>query len=128
MAALDLVKTLIAGGVTFDTDGERIRWRNSAGRMTPDVVSEIASAKAEVIDFLTGKRREPEFLDAMKADAENYAVALRLHGPSGYGPLARVLGWGMTRTAQAEAELRRQGRVVYDRTGRGWLVEKGDKR
>ncbi|RVG89295.1 hypothetical protein [Sinorhizobium meliloti] len=58
---------------------------------------------------------------------EAYAQALRQHGPCGYGPMARVLGWEMTRTGQAEDALRKAGRIVYDRTGRGWLVEKGGK-
>lgn len=56
-------------------------------------------------------------------DAEAYAMALREIGPCGYGAVARRLGWGATRAGQAEAVLRLAGRIVYDRTGRGRLVE-----
>lgn len=60
---------------------------------------------------------------AAKPDVEHYADALRLIGPCGYGPVAVLLGWGATRAADAEVELRQQGRVVYDRTGRGRLAD-----
>lgn len=61
------------------------------------------------------------------SDEETYAVALRTHGPCGYGVVAQVLGWGATRAGQVEESLRLQGRLAYDRTGRGWLVERGGK-
>lgn len=146
MPALDLVKTLMADGVTFETDGERIRWRNAEGRITPEVVAEITAAKAEVIDFLTGKPRPaapmmkpvastrardlrrdqtPDTV-AMSDDAETYAEALRLHGPTSYGAIARILGWGATRAGQAEEAVRKAGRIAYDRTGMGRLIEKDD--
>lgn len=56
-------------------------------------------------------------------DAEAYALALREIAPCGYGAVARHLGWGATRAGQAETILRLAGRIVYDRTGRGRLVE-----
>ena len=56
-------------------------------------------------------------------DAEAYALALREIAPCGYGAIARHLGWGATRAGQAETILRLAGRIVYDRTGRGRLVE-----
>lgn len=56
-------------------------------------------------------------------DAEAYAMALREIAPCGYGAVARHLGWGATRAGQAETILRLAGRIVYDRTGRGRLVE-----
>lgn len=56
-------------------------------------------------------------------DAEDYAVALGDIGPCGYGAIARHLGWGATRAGQAETILRLTGRIVYDRTGRGRLVQ-----
>lgn len=56
-------------------------------------------------------------------DAEAYASALREIAPCGYGAVARHLGWGATRAGQAETILRLAGRIVYDRTGRGRLVE-----
>jgi hypothetical protein len=48
MGAVDLVQALIAEGVEFATDGQRIRWRNSEGRMTPEAVAQIAAEKPEV--------------------------------------------------------------------------------
>jgi hypothetical protein len=44
--------------------------------------------------------------ESAKLDAEVYADTLQLIGPCGYGPVAVFLGWGATRTANAEAELR----------------------
>lgn len=61
-----------------------------------------------------------------KTDAEAYADALREIGPCGYGPIAVYLGWGATKAGQVEVELRQAGRIIYDNTGRGRLVE--DKR
>ena len=135
-AALDLVKSLAAAGVEFSTDGERIRWRNGDGRMTPEVVATLAADKGAVIDFLTGKarpaepRREPRDLrrdwkrDARPEpdDAEIYADALRLHGPMSYGMAMRALGWGGTRAGQAEAALRAAGRIRFNATGRADLI------
>jgi hypothetical protein len=54
MGATDLVRSLMADGVELSTDGERIRWRSAGGWMTPERIAELASAKAEVIAFLTG--------------------------------------------------------------------------
>ena len=56
-------------------------------------------------------------------DAETYARALSEMGPCGYGAVARHLGWGATRAGQAADVLRLAGRVIYDRTGRGRLVD-----
>lgn len=55
------------------------------------------------------------------SDADQYAEALRQIGPCGYGPIAIFLGWGVTRTANAEEALRKAGKIIYDRTGRGIL-------
>lgn len=56
-------------------------------------------------------------------DAEASALALRKIGPCGYGAVARHLRWGATRAGRAETVLRLAGRIVYDRTGRGRLVD-----
>lgn len=124
-AALAMVRSLAAAGVEFSTDGERIRWCNGEGWMTPEIVAVIAAEKAVVIGFLTGK---PLPLHGMEeapsglGDADAYARGLRLHGPTSYGVMARALGWGATRAWHAEDELRRAGRIAYDRQGRGRLV------
>lgn len=59
---------------------------------------------------------------APKTDAELYADALRQIEPCGYGPVAVFLGWGAGRASAAECELRQAGRLAYDNTGRGRLV------
>lgn len=76
---------------------------------------------------VVSRTSERACLGAGKGDAEAYADALRLHGPCGYGGIATALGWGAGRASVAEIELRKAGRIVYpDKTGRGWLVEKGE--
>lgn len=117
-AAIDLVKSLAAAGVEFSTDGERIRWRNADGKVTPDVAADLATAKAEVIDFLTRTTR----LEPSRPDADVYADALRLHGPMTYGVAMLALGWGGTRASQAEAALRAAGRITFNKLGQAVLV------
>lgn len=73
-----------------------------------------------------GREKEPGEPGSRKSDVEAYADALRLHGPCGYGGIAAALGWGAGRASVAEIQLRKAERIVYpDKTGRGWLVEKG---
>lgn len=55
MAVPAIFHDLIGAGVEFETNGQRIRWRNSSGRVTPEVVEVLRSHKAEVIAFLTGR-------------------------------------------------------------------------
>lgn len=142
-AAVNLVKALTSAGVEFSTDGERIRWRNSNGRITPEVVATLAVEKATVIDFLTGKPQQeaapakpanvvdlrPDLRRNLKLDpvarpddADRYADALRLHGPASYGTMMRILGWGGTRAGQAETALRKAGRIAFNDNGRAYLV------
>lgn len=59
----------------------------------------------------------------VKSDAEIYADALRIYGPSSYGALACVLGWGAGRSSAAETVLRKAGRIAYNRIGKGTLIE-----
>lgn len=140
-AALDLVKSLSASGVEFSTDGERVRWRNGDDKVTPEVIATIAAEKATVIDFLTGEPRPVELprrapdnavrdlrrnlkLDpvALPDDADRYADALHLHGPMSYGMAMRLLGWGATRAGRAEAALRKEGRITFNKAGRAVLA------
>lgn len=73
-----------------------------------------------------GREKEPREPGSRKSDVEAYADALRVHGPCGYGGIAAALGWGAGRASVAEIQLRTAGRIVYpDKTGRGWLIEKG---
>ena len=121
MGAIDLVQTLMAEGVEFATDGERIKWRNSGGRMTPETVAELAAAKPRVIEFLTGKPyREADVprADGPSDDATAYLDFLRSEGPTTYGAAASRLGWRATRTWKAEAQLRAAGLVRHDDLGK----------
>lgn len=52
MAAPAILHDLIGAGVEFETDGERIRWRNAGGRVTPEVINTLRAHKVEVIDYL----------------------------------------------------------------------------
>lgn len=129
-AAVDLVKSLSAAGVEFSTDGIRVRWRNSDGRVTPEIVAALAAEKATVIEFLAwsgdpegeakadfGQRIPP------RSDPDLYADALRLHGPMSYGVAMWILGWGATRAGQAETALRAAGRIRFNKLGRAVLVD-----
>lgn len=52
MAAVELVRALMAEGVEFVAADDRIRWRNSGGRVTDEVVKAISAEKAEVLKLL----------------------------------------------------------------------------
>lgn len=52
MGAVDTVKSLMHAGVEFAVEGERIVWRNSDGRVTPEVVEELRAGKSDVLGFL----------------------------------------------------------------------------
>ena len=88
-------------------------------------VSFVSSANERIENFATAAKSLPDPTQAHvdpRSDADQYAEALRQIGPCGYGPIAVVLSWGMTRTANAEEALRKARRIVYDKTGRGRLV------
>lgn len=134
MSAVELVKALTNEGVEFSTDGERIRWRNSNGKMTDDVKAQIASGKAEVIAHLKAsrgmKRWKPippaewsRHLRPQRGDPERYLEALKEYGPLSYGMAMRALGWGGTRAGQVQDELRRQGRIKFDKHGWAYPVD-----
>jgi len=57
MSPVEVVKALIAEGVEFWTEGQRITWRNDDGWMKPEVVAILKSGKAEVIAFLANRDR-----------------------------------------------------------------------
>ncbi|MFN3641961.1 MAG: hypothetical protein ACK4TB_03435 [Gemmobacter sp.] len=69
----------------------------------------------------------PALGDRLDADARAYLARLRLHGPATYGAMAATLGWGSTRTWQAEARLRARGLVRMDELGRAVPITEGDK-
>lgn len=142
MVAIDLVKRLIADGVTFETDGERIRWRNADGKIDGSTIDELKKGKAEIITFLSTHQRqeqstrrsapEPQKLfrrdwepdtKAKPNDPETYTEALRIHGAMTYGMAMQVLGWGATRAGQAEDALRFAGRITFNSQGRAVLSD-----
>jgi|GEM_PF-1896372 len=137
MSAIDLIKALMGEGVEFSTDGERIRWRNSNGKITDDVKAQITSGKAEVIAHLKAsrgiKRWKPippaewsRHLRPQRGDPERYLEALKEYGPLSYGMAMRALGWGGTRAGQVQDELHRQGRIKFDRRGWAYPVDSSE--
>ena len=137
MSAVELVKALTSEGVEFSTDGERIRWRNSNGKITDDVKAQIASGKAEVIAHLKAsrgiKRWKPippaewsRHLKPQRGDPERYLEALKEYGPLSYGMAMRALGWGGTRAGQVQDELHRQGRIKFDKRGWAYPVDSSE--
>ena len=78
---------------------------------------------ADVASVATPPRSKPQSAPAARADgldpdAAAYLDFLRLHGPATYGAMARELGWGATRTWQAEAKLRAAGLVTMGPLGK----------
>jgi len=68
----------------------------------------------------------PEITYDMKSeqdDDETYLKALQLHGAMSYGMVMRVLGWGGTRAANAEDQLREAGRITFNALGRAEPVK-----
>ena len=78
-------------------------------------------AQRRVIPF-PGREWKPD-TTIRPDDPERYADALRIHGPASYGMMMRILGWGGTRAGRAEDELRKQGRVAFDRCGFAFLID-----
>jgi len=137
MSAVELVKALTSEGVEFSTDGERIRWRNSNGKITDDVKAQIGSDKAAVIAHLKAsrgiKRWRPippaewsRHLKPQRGDPERYLEALKEYGPLSYGMAMRVHGWGGTRAGQVQDELHRQGRIKFDKRGWAYPVDSSE--
>jgi hypothetical protein len=56
-------------------------------------------------------------------DPDALLALLRDRGPMTYGAAASALGWGATRTWQAEAALRAEGKVRAGRLGRAEIME-----
>ncbi|WP_024896870.1 hypothetical protein [Brucella rhizosphaerae] len=139
MSAIDLIKALISEGVEFSTDGERIRWSNSNGKVTDDVKAKLAACKPEVIAYLKDnpspqkKRWKPippaewsRHLKPQRGDPERYLQALQEYGPLSYGMAMRALGWGGTRAGQVQDELHRQGRIKFDKRGWAYPVDRSE--
>lgn len=90
--------------------------RGNSRSQDPEISKENGTAPGSI----TPSRVEPA---PAKSDAEIYADALRIYGPSSYGALACVLGWGAGRSSAAETVLRKAGRIAYNRIGKGTLIE-----
>ncbi|SEH78482.1 hypothetical protein SAMN05216228_1008120 [Rhizobium tibeticum] len=63
-------------------------------------------------------------IEALRTDMDLYAEALRLHGSMSYGQAMDVLGWGATRAGSAETDLRKAGRIEFNRLGRAVLIDR----
>ena len=70
MGAIDLLRDLMTEGVEFSTDGEQVRWRNGAGKLTPEWLAVLKCGKFEVLQFLTAHRKP-----ALDAFEERAAIA-----------------------------------------------------
>ncbi|MDO5706058.1 MAG: hypothetical protein Q4G49_13470 [Paracoccus sp. (in: a-proteobacteria)] len=80
MTALAFLHDLIRAGVEFETDGERIRWRNAGGRMTPEVIGLLRADKARVIEALTySPDLPPHIAAAVVAAFEDYSATDNPH-------------------------------------------------
>ncbi|MGR9312156.1 hypothetical protein ACU8MX_22395 [Rhizobium leguminosarum] len=64
-----------------------------------------------------------ELIEALGSDMDLYAEALRIHGPMSYGQAMGVLGWGGTRAGQAQSNLRKAGRIEFNKLGRAVLLD-----
>lgn len=103
--------------------------RVAGGDMPPATVTPATTATkpratrprvAVVASVAAPTARNPEADRA--ADSERLADMLATSGPTTYGAAAVALGWGATRTWQAEARLRASGRVISDSQGRATLL------
>lgn len=72
MGAPAILHDLIRAGVEFETDGERIRWRNAGGRVTSEVIDTLRAHKVEVIAYLVGI---PALLDRHDKPALPHRIA-----------------------------------------------------
>ena len=55
MGAVDLLCDLMAEGVEFEADGDRVRWRNGGIQLTQERLAVLKDGKAEVLQFLNGR-------------------------------------------------------------------------
>jgi hypothetical protein len=63
---------------------------------------------------------------ALQSDMDLYAEALRIHDPMSYGHAVGALGWAATRAGQAETDLRKAGRIEFNKIGRAVLRDTTD--
>lgn len=119
------ISTISANSTRQPTQSEITARPADAAKKPASPSSRMLRAEGRKTAVSGGK--EPILPGSRKSDVEVYADALRLHGPSGYGGLAAVLGWGVGRASLAEIELRKTGRIIYpDKTGRGCLAGEGE--
>lgn len=102
--------------------------RADVGRDRPEEVSSVLSVvsdrpSADTVYPTSSPARD--LLKTLQSDMDLYAEALRVHGPMSYGQAMDVLGWGATRAGSAEADLRRAGRIEFNKLGRAALRDWG---
>lgn len=59
----------------------------------------------------------------LSVDASTYMNCLRHHGPLTYGAAAMKLGWGASRSWQAQNDLRKSAAITFDEFGRAVPTE-----
>lgn len=90
-----------------------------------EVVLSVLSVLSGVAEMSNACPESPsparELLEALGSDMDLYAEALRIHGPMSYGQAMGVLGWGGTRAGQAQSNLKKAGRIEFNKLGRAVL-------
>ena len=79
MGAIDLLRDLMAEGVEFETDGNRIRWRNGGAQLTPDRLAVLKDGKAEVLQFLNSADEISDRSENPDTDAFEERAAIAEH-------------------------------------------------
>ena len=90
MGASETVQSLMRAGVEFAVEGDRILWRNSEGRVTPEVVESIRAEKPRVRDFLARGKAGPVPMAKL--------VPLPVRPGANADPLPDIAGNGRVRT------------------------------
>lgn len=90
MGAIETMQSLMRAGVEFAVEDDRILWRNSEGRVTPEVVDCIRAEKPRVRDFLARSQTTPA--------AEVAPLPVPRKAAPNCAPLPDITGAGRVRT------------------------------
>lgn len=98
MGAIETVQSLMRAGVEFAVEGDRILWRNSGGRVTPEVVESIRAEKPRVRDFLARGQTVPAPGPAAPQAAKVVPLPVSHKVVPDPAPLPDLTGAGRVRT------------------------------
>ena len=111
MGAVDLLQRLIADGVEFAVEGDRVRWRGAGQRMTPERLAVLKENKTEVLEFLASPST------AGQRSAEIVILAAIRAGNHRPGAIATETRMGATAAYQTLDRMREAGLVTVARDG-----------